>query len=305
LFEAARSLRASGLLGVLLYATGAPFVVRRLVQRRGVTILVYHDPSPDVLARHLSALRRRYRVIALREFADALDRGELASLPRRALVLTFDDGHRRNALLEPVLGRFDVPATIFVCTGIVGTARGFWFRHAGGEAAALLELDDDTRLARLAAIGFEELAEVDERDALSWDEVERLRSRFDFQAHTVTHPVLPRCRAEKAERELREAKATLQARLGGEVFAIAYPNGLYSDRDCELAARAGYRLGLTADPGFNRGAIDRFRVQRIVVGDGDHTAVLLSKAAGVWPLLKQLVRARPYGSTAPVDGGGR
>jgi peptidoglycan/xylan/chitin deacetylase (PgdA/CDA1 family) len=113
---------------------------------------------------------------------------------------------------------------------------------------------------------------------------------------------LPRCTAAKAEHELRAAKETIERRLGSEVYAVAYPNGSYSDRDCELAARAGYRLGLTAEPGFNRGRVDPFRIRRMVVGDSDDTRVLLAKASGVWPMLKHLVRPRRYGAAPALDG---
>jgi peptidoglycan/xylan/chitin deacetylase (PgdA/CDA1 family) len=51
-----------------------------------------------------------------------------ASLPRRAVVVTFDDGYADNLLnAKPLLEKFDLPATVFITTGYVGRNREFWW----------------------------------------------------------------------------------------------------------------------------------------------------------------------------------
>jgi peptidoglycan/xylan/chitin deacetylase (PgdA/CDA1 family) len=112
---------------------------RRLVRRApgGTLVLLYHrvatpsvDPwrlcvSPEHFAEHLAVLRRLARPIALRELAGSLRSG--GSLPRDGVVVTLDDGYADNLhAARPLLARHDVPATVFVTSGALGTS-GFWW----------------------------------------------------------------------------------------------------------------------------------------------------------------------------------
>jgi peptidoglycan/xylan/chitin deacetylase (PgdA/CDA1 family) len=104
-------------------------------------VLLYHrvfepefDPqllsvSPENFDAQMAYLRRRYAVVSLHELRAALER---ASVPRRAVAVTFDDGYAdnfRNA--RPILDRHRVPATVFVTTGYTGTGREFWWDELG------------------------------------------------------------------------------------------------------------------------------------------------------------------------------
>jgi peptidoglycan/xylan/chitin deacetylase (PgdA/CDA1 family) len=278
-------------------------LIRTTIQRNRVTILVYHSPTEATMVEHLRFLRTRYRIITLRRFVDAHRRNEIDKLPRKSLVITFDDGHRSNQCLTDLLSRLRIPATVFVCTGIVGTGRRFWFRHVPN-AAELARVPDDERLRRLEANGL--VAEIDgaEREALSRPEMEAMsQGTFDFQSHTISHPILPQCVAAKAEREIVESKRQLEEDYGFDVYALAYPNGDYSDRECALTQAAGYECALTVDLGFNSGKTDLFRLKRISIDDGDGKAELTVKACGLWGLLKRLVRTQPYGYVQPESHG--
>jgi peptidoglycan/xylan/chitin deacetylase (PgdA/CDA1 family) len=49
-------------------------------------------------------------------------------LPKRPLLVTFDDGYRNNlTCAAPILKKFGVPAVIFVSTGYINTQRLFWY----------------------------------------------------------------------------------------------------------------------------------------------------------------------------------
>jgi peptidoglycan/xylan/chitin deacetylase (PgdA/CDA1 family) len=272
-----------------------PLLIRETLQRNRVTILVYHSPPEAAMLGHLRYLSSRYRVISLRRFVQARQRNELHSLPRKSLVITFDDGHRSNQRLTNLFRRLRIPATIFVCTGIVGTRRRFWFKHVPN-APELAAVPDDVRLDRLEAAGFAAEADHVEREALSRAEIEEMaRETFDFQSHTISHPSLPSCPADKAEREIVESKRQLEDEYGFDVYALAYPNGDYSDRECALARAAGYACALTVDLGFNSDDTDLFRLKRISIDDGDGTDELAVKTCALWGLLKRLVHRQPYG----------
>jgi peptidoglycan/xylan/chitin deacetylase (PgdA/CDA1 family) len=89
-----------------------------------------HDPwdlcvTPDNFAQQMSVLRSAGRPTDLA--ALAAERGAGGS-GRPRLAVTFDDGYLDNALSAlPVLERYDIPATIFVVSGKLGSAREFWW----------------------------------------------------------------------------------------------------------------------------------------------------------------------------------
>lgn len=107
--------------------------------RNEVAILLYHrvyespvDPqllcvSPKHFAEHMGYLRRRYTVMSIRELSNALEEGRL---PKRAVVVTFDDGYADNLwYAKPVLERYEIPATAFVTAGHVGENNEFWWHE--------------------------------------------------------------------------------------------------------------------------------------------------------------------------------
>ena len=100
-------------------------------------ILLYHrvadaaqDPqllcvTPQHFAEHLAVLRRCYHSVSLND----LRRRPLSNLwPPRRVAITFDDGYADNLYqVRPLLEAADVPATVFVVAGRVGSNRAFWW----------------------------------------------------------------------------------------------------------------------------------------------------------------------------------
>jgi peptidoglycan/xylan/chitin deacetylase (PgdA/CDA1 family) len=74
----------------------------------------------------LDWLTRNAEPVSLAQVLAAQDGG--ARLPRRAVLVTFDDGFDDNLdVALPLLLRHGVPAVFFIATGIVGSNRRFWF----------------------------------------------------------------------------------------------------------------------------------------------------------------------------------
>ena len=294
----------------LLRLSLLPLLVRETIQRRKVTVLLYHDPRVDLFEKHVEVLTSLYSVIPLRSMIDGLTTGGLNGLPAKSLVITFDDGHRRNFELKPVLDRRRLPVTMFVCSDIVGTRRPFWFLHVADEVVQeLAAVSDRDRVERLRALEVREGADADERDALSREEILELAGTLvDFQSHTATHPFLPRCPDEKARHEIFRAKVDLEREYGFDVYALSYPNGDYSEREVELAREAGYACACTVDSGFNSNATDPFRIKRIAIDDEDGLDELVVKASGLWGVTRRrtagLHRILSYAVTV-LRGSGR
>lgn len=278
--------------GVLRYS-GLPFLCRELLQRGRVTILCYHDPSRETARRHFALLARCYNIVSLRDYL-ACRATPGYRLPSKALVLTLDDGHRNNFALLDVLREYRIPATIFVCSAIVGTRRHYWWKEVKDRrmAQALKYLSDEERLAILAELGFRETAEFTERQALAVEEIKEMMAVADFQSHTRFHPVLPQCHFERARDEVAGSKQELERKLKVAVYALAYPNGDYTERDAALARESGYQCALGLDGGYNDATTDPFRLRRITMSDEAGPNEMVVRASGLWGFIERIARGK-------------
>jgi len=276
----------------LLRMSALPFLIRELMQRRRVTILVYHKLPAETADRHFAALRRRYNFISLADYMEA--RTDLRkALPTKPLVVTFDDGHRVNYSLKAVFARHGVRPTLFLCSGLAGTNRHFWFETEMEEGLrqSLKKVTDEERLEALARLGFSETAERPTRQALSASEIEEMKPVVDFQSHTVYHPLLPQCSSSRAAVEILESKVELEEKFGLSIYALAYPNGDYSAREVAVAEASGYRCALTLEPGFNSRTTPPFQLKRTCISDDAGLDELIVKASGLWGFLKNVSRS--------------
>src|SRR6266496_918912 len=113
----------------LLRYSGIPFLLRETTQRGKVTIVVYHAIPVERAREHFRALRARYRVISLADYLCARTNGDTEKLPPKSLIITIDDGDRSNFELKSLLEELSVPVTIFLCSGVAGTNRHYWWSH--------------------------------------------------------------------------------------------------------------------------------------------------------------------------------
>jgi peptidoglycan/xylan/chitin deacetylase (PgdA/CDA1 family) len=275
----------------LLRITFVPFFIREVIQRRKVTIILYHNPDPLTVDRHFTLLKRRYNIISLKNFIDAKRYGRTDQLPPKSLIITFDDGYKTNYKILPIFKKHKIMPTIFICSSIVGTNRHYWFIDSKGKLdnKKLKILPDVERVRLLRKIGFEEEKEYDSRQALSVGEINEMKDSVDFQSHTMFHPCLARCTIERARQEIRDSRQELMEKYGINVFALSYPNGDYSSNVIRLAEEVGYECGITVDLDFNDKNTDLFRLKRICLRGNDGASELIVRATGLWDHLKKLV----------------
>ena len=101
-----------------------------------VLCLMYHrinpieDPlyqmtvSPDYFEQHIRYIKEHF---ACRRFEEEWKQDD-----KPTIVITFDDGYADNYLYAlPILEKYQVPATIFVTTGNIGTKKEFWWDELG------------------------------------------------------------------------------------------------------------------------------------------------------------------------------
>lgn len=270
---------------------GVAAVCRRKWQRRAVTILVYHEIKPAILRKHLEAFKLYYNFIALSDYIGAIENGKLSDMPDYAMVITLDDGHASNFELVDIFNEFNIVPTIFLTSGLIGTRRHFWWKHCSDSVRCekIKCLQNKDRLSALLDCDYSPDTEYDEIHALSMDELNEMSKTVDFQAHTITHPILTMCDDITAEKEISGCKSELEEKLGSTIYAFAYPNGSYSEREVEYVKAAGYKCALTVDGGFNKGETDPYKLKRLCVGDSDEAQKAILKACGLWQCLKQMV----------------
>lgn len=80
----------------------------------------------EEFAWQMSHVARHFDVMTCRDAVEALERD--GRLPRRALIVTFDDGFADNyEHAFPILRSCGVPAVVFLATDYIGRATTFWF----------------------------------------------------------------------------------------------------------------------------------------------------------------------------------
>jgi len=138
--------------GAVAFALGAP--VRAGDSYPGVPVLMYHKVDAnvplDAVGRDLTVTPERFeaqlrllrtrgiRTITAAELVTSLARGER---PRRAVVLTFDDGYADAATTAlPLLKKYGSVGTFFVSAGFVGTPRHLDWKQVRALAAAGSEI---------------------------------------------------------------------------------------------------------------------------------------------------------------------
>jgi peptidoglycan/xylan/chitin deacetylase (PgdA/CDA1 family) len=221
---------------------------------RGTVVFMYHwvdaflgdrlrlyGVTPASFAAQMDALARAGRTcLSLPSLEQHLREG--TEPPPDSFALTFDDAYEDlDTTVAPLLERHGFTATVFVVTDCAGGVNSWDLQHG----------DPPRRL-------------------LGWDAMRRLDGKtYRFEAHSCSHPMLPRVPAERARREIVDSKRRLEDELSREVPVFSYPHGEYSPREEAMVAEAGYRCAVTDDRGLNRRGVPPLRVKRVMVTSED------------------------------------
>ncbi len=239
----------------------------------------------------LRYLQRQFDVVPLGSLVDAIE-SPTAPLKRK-VVLTFDDGLRNNVeVAYPILQKLRLPATFFVCPGLIERGQWLWnqearrrltrlpslsglSRETGGpaEVEAFVEWMKGLELSardavekriREATPEFKPTeAEHHELDLAGWDELRRLDPRIvTIGSHTLSHPILPTLEPAQAEVEVAQSRRLLAARLQRPVDFFAYPNGAWNPAIHECVRRH-YRAAVSVEEGWVGALCDHHLLPRV------------------------------------------
>lgn len=230
----------------------------RLVPRPIVFVL--HDVSDgDWFEQWIREVVARREVLPLEDVARSRSAGTCA--------LTFDDGLRSVAdVAHPVLERYNLPYTVFVCTEVVTGGPLPWFVRLGrlteaigfdrlrgewdgvpGESSAseyeltvaLKEAPLDVILDRLARLEAAHGVTQPSPESLFMDgpTVRRLAGEaVSFGSHTHRHPILSKLDAPSQRAEIETSCSELEKLTGVRPSHFAYPNGSPLDFDATTVA---------------------------------------------------------------------
>lgn len=300
-----------------LLKSGWPFALSNILVKRPFIALSYHriqaqgtcsvladslfGPDEMEFERQMAWLATHMRPVSERELLQHLEHKE--PLPKRAVLVTFDDGYREQfSLAAPILKKYSVPAVFFISTLAVNERSVGWWdeiawmvKHTKRRTLKLLGREYDLALPnRQSAIGeliartkafapgeqrvlLRELerecdiggvpAGIADRTLMTWEQVRAARDfGISIGSHTVSHRMLSRLSSEAQRMELVESKAELERQTGQEVLSLAYPfggAGHFTTETMLLAKRAGYRLAFTLLPPLRR-VLDPFAMSRLL-----------------------------------------
>ncbi len=253
----------------------------RAALRHDVRILAYHrvlesvepedfrfdldliSASSDAFREQIAIVKRRCSSMRFDELIDRLDRGQ--SLPRRAALITFDDGYDDNYRIAwPILRDAGVSAMFFVSTGHIESGRPYaydWLTHMvcvtradrlqapelavdwplpetlQGRRAVASELLD--RIKTLDAGAQQALIARLQRDwslpaegghpdcrPMTWSQLREMREGgMEVGSHGVDHQMLAKMTPAAMREELVASKCAIERELGGEAQVISYPVG--------------------------------------------------------------------------------
>ena len=227
---------------------------------RKLTVIAYHDvEDPDTFADHLAYISRTCRPISADELILALSRR--SALPRRAVLITFDDaGPGLHRYGMDLLMHQGIPSVAFVVAGVIDSDTPYWweevgdllanggrariaaYRDAGDLVSRLKRASDEVRIRTIAELKRSASEAAVPRRQLNAGELQQLESAgVEIGNHTLTHPCLPGCSDEKVRGEIKEAHDVLTKILGHRPRLFAYPNGDWDRRAAACLRDLGYQ----------------------------------------------------------------
>lgn len=242
----------------------------------------------------LKHLKKHYQIISLNDLIQNLQQN--LPIPRRAVVLTFDDGFLSNYTLAfPLLKRYEASATIYLATEFIDQGKPIWtdrmdyaFHMAGLSAPELRAAK--SHLKKLpqeqiesAVTAWESKLHVETLDcrhektppiyaSLSWDQIREMKASglVTFGAHTHTHKILGRCNLDAVHAELALSKSIIEDRLGQSCDHFCYPNGRYGDfsQATENCVReVGFHSSVTTINGRLTTSVDSYLMPRLGISN--------------------------------------
>lgn len=164
-----------------------------------------------------------YTFLTAKDVANIID-GK-TSLPKKPIVLTFDDGYRDFYTdVFPILKKYQIKAVAYVVPGF-------------------LDKPNNLTHNQLKEIAHSNLVEIG--------------------AHTVFHTYLKGLNEKRLKFEVTQSKQMLEQELQIKVVSFAYPYGAFDDKAVEVVKDAGFKTAVSTVPGIDASLENRFFLFRL------------------------------------------
>ncbi len=268
----------------LLNGISPPKTINKLIFRNRLLILMYHTVSlvpfnfqdwcvvdAAIFKKQLQYLSKHFDLLHLH---DAVEKFEKGNLQRPTAVITFDDGYQSNYdIAFPILRELNIPATIFLTTGLIDTDDTLWLGRINTALA-------NTPLKNLVWKSSDFKLETPEEKAVAskriqhfikelpygtaQEQVKQLATRLGddpacpisedspfrmlnagsikkmqesdlivFGAHTHSHPILSSLSKEDQQSQIDMSLDRVKDLTGNACTLFAYPNGRQQDYNKE------------------------------------------------------------------------
>ncbi len=221
------------------------FFDRMVKREQKVFILSYHSIAsdgwrfsidPHVIKKQIDYLQKHYAMITLKDLELFLAGKKTMQKP--SVILTFDDGYKDILTIKDYLVTKKIRPALFILSDReranwqeLGTKRQFLNKE---EIRSLIKLD------------------------------------WEIGCHSATHDNLSTIHKDMLEKEVVQAKKTLEKELQMPINYFAYPRGKYSPKVRTVIKAAKYSMAFTMDDGFITTQSDAYTLPRVGI-DRSHT----------------------------------
>lgn len=240
-------------------------------QAHTVPVLMYHHVSPQQgfincsPANFEDQLRwlksKGYTSLTADQFAGHLN-GK--SVPRRSVLITFDDGYLDNwVYASPLLQKYGFNAVLFIVTSWIGNGSV----RNNMNSTNLPFTPDHSQCMQLIQTG-----EYD-KFMLRWSEIHQMQEQgvFEFHSHTHTHTRWDKSdqsskKNELMQSEIEQSRQCLQDNLGSVSEHFCWPQGYFDEDYVNIAVQAGFKYLYTTQAfGQNKSGSDPLNIYRFAV----------------------------------------
>lgn len=273
----------------IAYRSGLLGLAHRLRNKDTLTVFMFHRVLPadseeydcaereytftcSGFGRCLDFIRKHYNVIDLDRLKTHTE--AMAGLPKRAGLITFDDGWRDTALYAlPELEKRGLPAVLFLATSVLDAKDDRWWQDAlveiilssGGlgklESSLNISISESesrkTRIYRVTTCVGEMPADVRRAFLQSWNvhpaagrqmlSREEVRNLNSIRVAGHGHSHIPLIALQDPLADLWQSRTILEG-LGAEANVMSFPHGAVSETVRVLANRAGFVMCFSSDP---------------------------------------------------------
>jgi peptidoglycan/xylan/chitin deacetylase (PgdA/CDA1 family) len=216
--------------------------LRDYARQNWFTFILYHRIESKLFESHIKFLEKQYNITSLDYLLKHYQDG--SPLPKNALFITFDDGWRSNYQLLPIIKKNQVPITIFLTLGFVGTNR------KPAPITVYMKKKGDERNI--------EYPVEPERTMLNLEEIKEMSNLINFQAHGVNHYPSTLISEDNLKSELIKSKESIEEITGKPVYAFAYPYNKANEKVAKVVESCGYVLARIGGRIMNKPDTNRY-----------------------------------------------